>query len=159
MTSLEPLRLLEGQDSESNIWEIAWQQVKQDIKWDPPAEWEFNSMKTIDLVNHINQEAQDRAQKSENDQLYFTTWNGKQHTYREVYDNVARYADKFKTLADLIIKADSSYATLPWVSVPSHLGLLFTFADLRFRHSSALASRCVKAQRLSFRDKRILTSS
>lgn len=140
---LKPLRLLKDQDSESGLWETAWQQVKQDIKWAPPAEWDFDSTRTSDQVNIIHLEAQARARESEDTQASFTTWSGKQHTYREVYDNVAKYADGFKALGDLIVQADPGYATIPWVKLLLNLDIFFTFANLVFRLSSALASTCV----------------
>lgn len=121
--SLKPLGLLKGQDSNSNLWEEAWQQVKQNIKWDPPAEWNYSEV-TTEQVKIIQKEAQSRAQNSEKSQRYFTTWSGKQHTYREVFDNVAKYANAFLSLGDLVVQADPTYATLPWVSTPFHLHLL-----------------------------------
>ena len=107
------LQLLQFDGSES-LWQQAWNQAKKDPNCQLPVEWHLDSLKANHEAEQVAREARARAEDtSKNEQ----TIGSGTHTYRQVYGNIANYAQKFQSVGDLLVQADPGYATLPWTLV------------------------------------------
>ena len=108
------LRVLGIDQSQHSTWDRAWEQTKKETGFEPPVEWHLGSLKLKDEVHCVSEEARLRAQDAKKNER---TIGGSKYTYRQVYDNVANWADKFKLVGDLVVQADPGYATLPWTLI------------------------------------------
>ena len=105
------LRVLKFEDGEQSFWQRAWEQTKEEAAVDLPVEWHFESLDLKDEVKQVAHEAHLRVKDTAGHERLIPSTKP---TYRQVYDNVASWANKFTDVGDLIVQADSGYATLPW---------------------------------------------
>lgn len=110
------LNSVEDQKLEFNLWQEAMGKVK--LKWIPPAEWQIDTSDSKKVVENIQQEAQARAKKSEENHSGFHLTGGKEITYRKMWDKIVSYSKEFQVVGDILIQADPGYAALPWVCSP-----------------------------------------
>ncbi|KAK4694419.1 hypothetical protein P7C71_g3166, partial [Lecanoromycetidae sp. Uapishka_2] len=100
--------------SKLSSWQQAWEHTKAESGWEPPIEWHIESLNLTDEVRSVAEEARLRAIDAETKER---TLGGSTYTYRQVFDNVANWANKFQRVGDLVVQADPGYATLPWAMI------------------------------------------
>ena len=105
------LHILKFEDGEQSFWQRAWEQTRDEAGVDLAGEWHLESLKLEDEVQQVAQEALLRSKDTVSHERLIP---GTKHTYRQVYDNIASWANKFTDVGDLIVQADPGYATLPW---------------------------------------------
>ena len=105
------LRVLKFEDGEQSFWQRAWEQTREEAGVDLPVEWHLESLDLKDEVKQVAQEALLRSKETAGHERLIP---GTKYTYRQVYDNVANWANKFTDVGDLIVQADPGYAALPW---------------------------------------------
>ncbi|KAL9615299.1 MAG: hypothetical protein Q9167_000270 [Letrouitia subvulpina] len=109
------LSLVSDDQAASGLWQEAWKQVKGEIKWELPEEFgHLETLKTEDEVKLVQRQALDRRDEEVRSQRHIF---GSKHTYREVYDKIAKCCDKFQVVGDLVAQAEPVYAALPWTCV------------------------------------------
>lgn len=118
----ESLSLLQDETADSDLWRKALKTVQAEFKWNNFLnEIHADDEKTLDCVNSIQSEALERANSTKNNERSFHLPGGRTYTYRQIYENVATYANKFQVVGDLLVQADPGYATVPWVrSIDMH---------------------------------------
>ena len=105
------LRVLKFEDGDQSLWQRAWEETRKEAGVGLPVEWHLESLDFKDEVKQVAQEALIRSQETK---VHERLIHGTNNTYRQVYDNVASWANKFTDVGDLILQADPGYATLPW---------------------------------------------
>ena len=124
---LDKFRLAPAGDSESGLWEQAWEEVKtveKDWKLWPQFQGVKN-LKAKDVVTEVQGFAQKRRDQAEKGQEHVF---GTSLTYRKMCSKVAKYAKQFEVVGDLVVQAEPVYSALPWVS-ESILEHQFPLAD------------------------------
>ena len=105
------LSVLKFEDGEQSFWQRAWEQTKEEAGVDLLVEWHIES---LDLKEEVKQVAHEALLRSKDAARHERLIPGTKYTYRQLYDNVASWANKFTDVGDLIVQADPGYATLPW---------------------------------------------
>ena len=114
-TPPDHLSLVSDDKAVSGLWQEAWKQVKTEIKWELPEEFNrLEALNTKDEVLLVQQQALDRRDEETKNQRHIF---GSKRTYREVYDKIAKCCDKFQIVGDLVAQAEPVYAALPWTCV------------------------------------------
>ena len=110
------LCVLNFEDGEQNFWQRAWEQTKEEADVDLLVEVH------LDEAEQVAQEALQRSKFTEDHERLIP---GTKYTYRQVFDNIANWANKFTDVGDLIVQADPGYATLPWSLIRFAIKLSF----------------------------------
>ena len=127
---LEKFRLSPADESNSGLWEQAWEQVKiveEDWKSWP----QFHGVKDLnakDVVPEVQGFAQRRRDEAEKGQQHVL---GTRFTYREMCSKVARCAKTFEIVGDLVVQAEPVYSALPWVNISILENLLLLLTLIR----------------------------
>ena len=108
------LQILDPTKFSTSLWANAFARVQQDTGWQPPSEWSSEKLNLADQVKAVRQEAQDRADEAKFSERRIA---GGSHTYRQVYDSVAKYAKEFQAVGDIVVQADPGYSALPWAVI------------------------------------------
>lgn len=107
-------------NSEKGLWQQAWDQVEKEVDWKLPASLQNpEKLSTKTEVEAIKEEAERRRDTQEQNERKIL---GSKYTYREVCDNVSKYAQKFQSVGDMVTQAEPVYAALPWTAVRFIIG-------------------------------------
>ncbi|KAL8661554.1 MAG: hypothetical protein Q9202_005499 [Teloschistes flavicans] len=107
-------------DSGKGLWQQAWDQVKTEVDWKLPASLQNpERLSTKSEVEAIKEEAERRRDSQEQNERKIL---GSKYTYREVCDNVSKYAQKFQFVGDMVTQAEPVYSALPWAAVRFIIG-------------------------------------
>ncbi|KAL9580436.1 MAG: hypothetical protein Q9212_004495 [Teloschistes hypoglaucus] len=116
----EPHDLHLRSNSEKGLWQQAWDQVKTEVDWKLPASLQNpERLSTKTEVEAIKDEAERRRDTQEQNERKIL---GSKYTYREVCDNISKYAQKFQFVGDMVTQAEPVYAALPWTAVRFIIG-------------------------------------
>lgn len=103
----ESLSLLQDETADSDLWRKALRTLQGESKWNNfRNEIHADDEKTLECVNLIQREALERADSTKNNERGFHLPGGRIQTYRQIYENVATYANKFQVVGDLLVQAD-----------------------------------------------------
>ena len=109
------IHLLEDGSPEQDLWGQAWDHLRDELeKMLPPEIQDIGSLDAIAQVQEVHDEAQRRAQYSENNQRRVPFLN---KTYREIYGKVARCANDFQVIGNMVAQAEPIYTALPWALI------------------------------------------
>ena len=110
----DSLTLRRQNSAEQGLWQQAWDEVRGDLVEKLPPE--FERLDTFTLrseVQYVQDEAQSRRDATEtNERTVFSS----RHRYRKIFDKIAKCAQKFEIVGDMVAQAEPVYAALPWVS-------------------------------------------
>ena len=125
---LKRFRLVPTDQSNLGLWEQAWVQVKKEEEdwklW--PQFQRIKDLNTRDEVTKVHDFAQKRCDDAKEHQRHVF---GTSLTYREMCGKVAKCAEKFRIVGDVVAQAEPVYAALPWVNTTI---LDFPFAVVDF---------------------------
>ena len=76
----------------------------------------IDTLDTLEQVRGVRQEAQKRAQNAHEHERTIPGTKGKK-TYREVCAKIARCANEFQIVGNMLSQAEPVYAALPWALV------------------------------------------
>lgn len=107
------LRLVEPNASEEGMWRTAWERAKKESKWEPPPQWGLDDLNHHDEVQVMRHQAHERANEAQKGQHKII---GTNLSLRDLYGNIAKWAEKFQAIGDIVSQAVPGYGTIPWVS-------------------------------------------
>ena len=76
----------------------------------------IDTLDTLEQVQGVHQEAQKRAEYAREHERTIPGTKGKK-TYREIYAKIARCANEFQIVGNMISQAEPVYAALPWALI------------------------------------------
>ena len=76
----------------------------------------IDSLDTLEQVQGVHKEAQKRAEYAHEHERTIPGTKGKK-TYREVYAKIARCANDFQIVGNILSQAEPVYAALPWALI------------------------------------------